>query len=413
MSTACYQRLVDRCWRRSGNLLYRPNQKDACCPHYPLRVDSTSFRATKDQRQAVNRFNRFIIGIDYARVAARRYPKSREQARKRSNEFDLVERIHECESLARPPEPAHSFVVTLEPDDFTEEKYAVFEDYQRVIHGEDPSDISRDGFTRFLCNSPLRKETITMSSGREKRLGSFHQCYRLGGKLVAVGVLDLLPEAVSAVYLFYHQSIHDWNPGKLGALREIALAREGEYRWWYPGYYIQTCPKMRYKMDYAPQQILNPNNMEWMAITKELLSRFDSYGYLHFPGFDENGATGPDLEQPSPTVRGEIEASVNEEETEEKVDNGAQGDNEDDDADISLFKSKMPGLAPLSDVLSYNYDELYVRHQLGYFLAKNVFDWDDEDAITGSGPKAQLARLAASVGPDLMPQLCLDLRRPY
>jgi arginine-tRNA-protein transferase len=33
------------------------------------------------------------------------------------------------------------------------------------------------------------------------KLGSYHQCYRLDGKLVAVAVLDLLPHAVSSVYL--------------------------------------------------------------------------------------------------------------------------------------------------------------------------------------------------------------------
>ncbi len=42
-----------------------------------------------------------------------------------------------------------------------------------------------------------------MSDGRERKIGSYHQCYRLDGKLVALGVLDLLPEVVSSVYLLY------------------------------------------------------------------------------------------------------------------------------------------------------------------------------------------------------------------
>lgn len=33
--------------------------------------------------------------------------------------------------------------------------------------------------------------------------GSFHQQYWLGDKLIAVGVIDILPKCVSAVYLFY------------------------------------------------------------------------------------------------------------------------------------------------------------------------------------------------------------------
>lgn len=233
MSPASYQTLIDRCWRRSGSLLYRPNQKDACCPHYTIRLDSDRFRTIRDQRQAVNRFNKYVIGDAYAKEAARLYPKSREQARKRDTEFDLVERIHESEgvSLKRPPEPAHAFSVTLEPDDFTEEKYRVFENYQQVVHQESPSSISRDGFRRFLCSSPIKREKFTAPDGRERQLGSFHQCYRLDGQLVAIGVLDLLPDCVSAVYFLYHESIHKFSPGKLGALREIALSLEGGYRY--------------------------------------------------------------------------------------------------------------------------------------------------------------------------------------
>lgn len=40
-----------------------------------------------------------------------------------------------------------------------------------------------------------------MHHGKEKKIGSYHQCYRLDGKLVALGVLDLLPHCVSSVYL--------------------------------------------------------------------------------------------------------------------------------------------------------------------------------------------------------------------
>ncbi|KAI0396006.1 arginine-tRNA-protein transferase [Xylariaceae sp. FL0594] len=407
ISAACYQQLVDRCWRRSGNLLYRPNQKDACCPHYSLRVDSTRFRATKDQRQAVNRFNRFVIGDEYAKEAARRYPKSREETRRREAEFNLVERIHEseCEVLRQPPRPAHSLVVTLERDVFTEEKFRIFEDYQRIVHKEDPSEISRDGFRRFLCDSPLRRKTVVLPDGREKRLGSYHQCYRLDGKLVAIGVLDLLPDAVSAVYFLYDQSIHSWSPGKIGALRELALALEGGYRWWYPGYYIHTCPKMRYKMDYLPQEILNPNNMEWIQVSKDLVSRFDRYGYLQFPVADESVKAS--------SYAGQLDAPMDEEdEPEGDVDDGNDGDDGDDGDDLSLFQSNMPGLPSMSEVTLYNYGGIPVQLRGGRISAEALFGgWGDENLATGNGPKAQLAQLAAAVGLDLMPHLCLDLRK--
>ncbi|KAF2965443.1 hypothetical protein GQX73_g8141 [Xylaria multiplex] len=402
MSPSCYQALVDRSWRRSGTLLYRPNQRDACCPHYTLRVDSIRFRPTKDQRQAVNRFNRFVIGDAYAKEAARRHPKSREQARKRDTEFHLTERIHESERqlLDQPPEPAHRFDVTLESDDFTEEKYLVYENYQRIVHQEPGEEISRSGFAKFLCNSPLRRESLTMSDGREKRLGSYHQCYRLDGRLVAIGVLDLLPHAVSAVYFLYHESIYNWSPGKLGALREIALALEGGYRWWYPGFYIHTCPKMRYKMDYSPQQILNPNNMAWVDISNEVLAKFDSHGYLDFSSTSDDQVSNSNPNQADGSM-----------DIEDKSDN-EESDNDNEEY-ISLLDSNMPGLPPMDDIISYDYDNIPVRLRAGIYPAVDVFQWqtEDEDIMHGAGPRGQLAQMAAATGLDLMPQICLDIRR--
>jgi arginine-tRNA-protein transferase len=107
----------------------------------------------------------------------------------------------------------------LEPDNYTEEKwvvpldchmtffnqcprYLVFENYQRNVHHEPPSKITRDGFRRFLCSSPLKRST--MHAGDEvRKLGSYHHCYRLDGRLMAIGVIDLLPQCVSAVYFLY------------------------------------------------------------------------------------------------------------------------------------------------------------------------------------------------------------------
>lgn len=46
-------------------------------------------------------------------------------------------------------------------------------------------------------------------------MGSYHQLYRLDGRLIAMGVLDLLPKAVSGVYLLYHTDFEKWQLGKV------------------------------------------------------------------------------------------------------------------------------------------------------------------------------------------------------
>ncbi|KAI1802576.1 arginine-tRNA-protein transferase [Daldinia bambusicola] len=404
MSPASYQMLVDRCWRRSGMLLYRPNQRDSCCPHYSIRLDSGRFRPTRDQRQAVNRFNKYVIGDAYSKEAARLYPRSREQARKRDTEFDLVERIHECESilLKRPPEPAHALAVTLEPDDFTEEKFQVYENYQRIIHRDSPSSITRDGFKRFLCSSPLRRGKYIAPDGRERQVGSFHQCYRLDGKLVAIGVLDLLPNCVSGVYFLYHESIHRFSPGKLGALREIALAAEEGYRWWYPGFYIHTCPKMRYKIEFLPQQVLNPNTLEWVDLEQSVLEKFDSHGYLDF-NRTEKDAEKDVLGKDAPVEKVAVPMEVEDEHMDDE--------DEDEDEEMPLFNSDMPGIPSIDELGSIDLDHIAVRLSRGYCYAGDLFEWHNESISKPGSAKAMVAELVAAVGPEYIHDICLDFRR--
>ena len=78
-------------------------------------------------------------------------------------------------------------------------RYSLFANYQKVVHKEPPSRISKAGFRSFLC-SGLAQKTYEQD-GKERKIGSYHQCYRLDGRLVAMGVLDLMPQCVSSVYL--------------------------------------------------------------------------------------------------------------------------------------------------------------------------------------------------------------------
>ncbi|OIW27175.1 hypothetical protein CONLIGDRAFT_655242 [Coniochaeta ligniaria NRRL 30616] len=404
LSPDFYQKLVDRCWRRSGTLLYRPNQRDSCCPHYTLRLDSSQFKATKDQRQAINRFNKFVTGDAYTREAARLYPRSRQESRRRDNEFELVERVHEAESkcLKTPPEPAHEFIVTLEPDIFTEEKYAIFENYQRTVHQEPPEKISRSGFKRFLCNSPIRRCTMPGADGKVRKLGSFHQCYRLDGKLVAIGVLDLLPQCVSAVYFLYHDSIHSHSPGKLGALREIALAIEGGYRWWYSGYYIHSCPKMRYKIDYSPQYVLDPETLSWDHLDKEALDIFDKKHYVSLSR-ERRGLAANDVGNDAITSADDPDKQIGE----------GGDDTEEEDSDDSLLLSSMPAIPSLDQMRQVNLDNILGRSDYhdGYFLTSDLVVWPTQTIDEFGTIKSRVAELVAALGPDLINEFCLDFRR--
>ncbi|KAI9049919.1 hypothetical protein LZ554_006066 [Drepanopeziza brunnea f. sp. 'monogermtubi'] len=395
-----YQSLLGRGWRRSGTLLYKPNQQASCCPHYTIRLDSDEFRPSKDQRQVQNRFTKYVLGDTYIKEAARLHPLSREQAKKRNTDFNFVERIHECEKvqLKSPPQPAHDCVVTLEPDDFTNEKYVLFENYQRLVHHEPPHRITKSGFKNFLCSSPL-SQCRTATDGL--RLGSYHQCYRLDGKLVAIGVLDLLPQCVSAVYFMYDESVHQHSFGKLGALREIALAKENKYRYWYAGFYIHNCVKMRYKGDYTPQYILDPESYEWDLLDGEVKQKLDKKKYIS-------------LSRERAVLGGE--SLVSTDATPVSVaDNGTAGDtsmaDDDDDSDddlplvdpeTPLFKRSMPGILTKNELLhQVHLDKIKISVRGIECQAEDFVSWESSDIDDPDSIKGVIAELAAAVGPAL------------
>lgn len=102
----------------------------------------------------------------------------------------------------RPLEPAHRFEVNLEGDSASQAKHELLVKYQTKVHRDEPSRWKMKDFQRFLC-SGIKRSPGPNSKGNEteKKLGSWHQCYRLDGKLIAVAVLDFVPNGVSSVYL--------------------------------------------------------------------------------------------------------------------------------------------------------------------------------------------------------------------
>ncbi|XP_042625436.1 arginyl-tRNA--protein transferase 1-like isoform X4 [Cyprinus carpio] len=135
-----------------------------------------------------------------------------------------------------------------------------------------PNDpLHRLEFKRFLCDSPLEAEMAP--DGPEVGYGSFHQQYWLDGRIVAVGVLDILPSCVSSVYLYYHPDFSSLSLGTYSALREIAFTRQLQQQspklaYYYLGFYVHSCPKMRYKGQYQPSDLLCPETYTWVSIER-------------------------------------------------------------------------------------------------------------------------------------------------
>ncbi|KAG6918917.1 hypothetical protein DXG01_010572 [Tephrocybe rancida] len=76
-----------------------------------------------------------------------------------------------------------------------------------------------------MKEEPIRYASIPPPHLPQK-YGSYHQMYRLDGKLIAMGVIDILPHCVSSVYFMYDDTWEKFSLGKLSALREISLVLE-------------------------------------------------------------------------------------------------------------------------------------------------------------------------------------------
>ena len=81
------------------------------------------------------------------------------------------------------------------------------------------------------------------------------QYYR-ANRLIGVGLVDVVDEAVSSVY-FYHDP--DWRPqapGTFSILQELEFCRQTGRRYNYLGYWISACQSMQYKSNFGPHEIL-------------------------------------------------------------------------------------------------------------------------------------------------------------
>ncbi|TMW53528.1 hypothetical protein DOY81_001405 [Sarcophaga bullata] len=177
-------------------------------------------------------------------------------------------------------------VIHVKSDEFKKtlkQTYALYKKYQTIIHNDPPS--SETDYLTFLQRSPLKlsKPVAGLPSG----YGSFHQQYWLDDKLIAVAVIDILPYCVSSVYFFYDPDYNFLSLGTYSSLREIELVQQlattlPDLKYYYMGFYIHSCPKMRYKGKLSSSYLLCPETYTWHLLTDEIRSRLDAEKYQRF-----------------------------------------------------------------------------------------------------------------------------------
>ncbi|KAF7635545.1 Arginyl-tRNA--protein transferase 1 [Meloidogyne graminicola] len=326
---------MDRGWRRSGKYLYKPLMEKTCCPQYTIRLDVQKFRLSRTQKRvlramknyllfdikpkekcvvktenygSINKNNNQIKKLKQINkrinsqpnecVTKKKYLRrlkaeerlklkgvdlekyKKERAEKETSRIKTLQSYLEYLSVEKMEnEWKHRLKVTLvgQPSpqfdkDFNEE-FNIFKRYQIEIHKDDPNELSTNSFTRFLASSPLINEEEKDKQRHLIPLGSYHQQYRLDGRIIAVGVIDILPNCFSSKYLFYDPDYSFLSLGVFSALFEINFTKQlalqrPNLHYYYMGFYLYDCPKMRYKECFRPSDLLCDYCYDWVPITE-------------------------------------------------------------------------------------------------------------------------------------------------
>lgn len=133
----------------------------------------------------------------------------------------------------------------------TAEKHALYRRYLGLRHDRQMSD-DYDSFREFLYDSPLNTREVI---------------FRLDDRMVAVGILDVEPRALSTVYCYYDPADLARSPGTFNVLWTLELARRENIPYVYLGYYVGPCPKMNYKLNFRPCELLRPDGT-WEPVSR-------------------------------------------------------------------------------------------------------------------------------------------------
>ncbi len=154
-----------------------------------------------------------------------------------------VEAFRRSRAQARCARRNQDLEVEIGPPAPSEEKHRLYRRYLDARH-DGQMDGSEQEFHDFLYSSPLRGIEVVA---------------RLEGRIASVGVADLEPEAVSAVYSYFDPELERRSLGVFNILTLIEECVRRHKPHLYLGFYVSGARTMSYKIEYRPCEILRPD----------------------------------------------------------------------------------------------------------------------------------------------------------
>jgi leucyl-tRNA---protein transferase len=196
-----YQRRLHEGWRHFGHSLFRPRCLN-CTACQSIRVPVEQFRPNRSQKRALQANRDVIISIGTPSVS--------------DEKLNLYDRFHDFQSGDK-------------------------------------------GWPEHLP----KEESSYQESFVDNPVPTQEWRYTLDGRLIGVGYVDWLPQALSAIYFYYDPDERNRSLGTFNVLSVLAEAKRCGIPHLYLGYYVAGCRSLEYKANFLPNQVLGPNG-DWV-----------------------------------------------------------------------------------------------------------------------------------------------------
>ena len=201
-----YQELTDMGFRRSGEHIYRP-LCETCSSCISVRIPVEHFIPKRNQRRILNKSKTLSFEI-------------------------------------------HNDIEQLNSEDY----FSLYKTYIKNRHRDgDMYPPSEQQYQDFLLAKAMKNNCTGFLTIKDHK------------QLLAVCVFDQLENGLSAIYTFFDPHYKTQSLGKLAILKLIEHCQELSKGWLYLGYWIKDCPKMEYKINFRPIELLIKN--QWRRLS--------------------------------------------------------------------------------------------------------------------------------------------------